>query len=239
MPRRHLLHACRIISHRGEHDNTSCFENTLPAFDKAAAAGVWGIELDIRWTRDLIPVVFHDADTRRLFNAPVQIRRLTADALKERFPMIPTLSEVIDRYGGRLHLMIEIKAEAYPRPTDQSQRMQRLLGHLSPSKDFHLMSLKPSMFAYFDFLSTAAFIPIARLRIDRFSRLAKANGWGGIAGHYLFTTRSLIKRHHQLGQRIGTGFVDSPNCLFRNVSRGVDWIYSNRAAALQAICRQR
>lgn len=239
VPRRHLLAACRIISHRGEHDNTSCFENTLPAFDKAAAAGVWGIELDVRWTRDLVPVVFHDADTRRLFNAPDKIRHLTADALKRRFPIIPTLSEVVDRYGGKRHLMMEIKAEAYPRPADQSRRMQRLLGHLSPAKDFHLMSLNPSMFAYFDFLPATAFVPIARLRIDRLSRLVKANGWGGIAGHYLFTTRSLINRHHALGQRIGTGFADSPYCLYRDVSRGVDWIYSNRAADMQAICHRR
>jgi glycerophosphoryl diester phosphodiesterase len=236
-PRPHRLHACRIVSHRGEHDNHACFENTLAAFDKAVDAGVWGIELDVRWTRDLIPVVFHDADTQRLFNEKVQIRHMTVNLLKEKFPLIPTFSEVVDRYGGRQHLMIEIKTEPYPRPAVQSRRMQRLLRLLNPGKDFHLMGLDPAMFTCFGFLPAATFIPIARVRIDRFSRLAAAHGWGGLAGHYLLATRGLIIRHHGLGQRIGTGFVDSRRCLYREVSRGVDWIFSNRAAAMQAVCR--
>jgi glycerophosphoryl diester phosphodiesterase len=236
--RPHRIHACRIISHRGEHDNHTCFENTLAAFDKAADAGVWGIELDIRWTRDLVPVVFHDADTLRLFNEAARIRHMTASELKERFPLIPAFSEVVERYGRRRHLMIEIKTEPYPRPSVQIRRMQRLLRHLSPGRDFHLMGLDPGMFTYFDFLPAAAFIPIARVRIDRFSRLAAAHGWGGVAGHYLLATRGLINRHHGLGQRIGTGFADSRNCLYREVSRGVDWIFSNRALAMQAICHR-
>jgi glycerophosphoryl diester phosphodiesterase len=236
VPRRHQLRTCHIISHRGEHDNRSCFENTLAAFDRTAAAGVWGIELDVRWTHDLIPVVFHDADTRRLFNDPAQIRHLTADTLKERFPLVPTLAEVVDRYGSRQHLMIEIKAEAYSRPAIQSRRLREILRRLAPGKDFHLMSLNPSMFTCFDFLPATAFIPIARMRIDRFSRMAATHGWAGLAGHYLFTIPSVIAHHHKIDQRIGTGFADSRNCLYREISRGVDWIFSNRAAAMQAIC---
>ena len=236
-PRRHQLRTCRIISHRGEHDNRSCFENTMAAFERAAKAGVWGIELDLRWTRDLVPVVFHDPDTRRLFHQPAQLRHLTANALGDRFPLIPTLEDVIGRFGGRQHLMLEIKAETYSRPAIQSRHMQHLLRHLTPGQDFHLMALDPSLFAHFDFLPPTAFIPIARLRIDRFSRQATKMKWGGIAGHYLAATRNLIRRHHAQGQQIGTGFVDSRNGLYREVSRGVDWIFSNRATAMQAMCR--
>ena len=50
------LEACKIISHRGQHDNLAVKENTLTAFDTAVDAGVWGLELDIRWTRDLKPM---------------------------------------------------------------------------------------------------------------------------------------------------------------------------------------
>ena len=72
--------------------------------------------------------------------------------------------------------------------------------------------------------------------IDRFSRLAAANGWGGLAGHYLLATDGLVNRHHRLGQAVGTGFADSRRCLYREVAREVDWIFSNRAARMQAIC---
>ncbi|WP_319405047.1 glycerophosphodiester phosphodiesterase family protein [uncultured Desulfosarcina sp.] len=236
-PPPHLLKSCRIISHRGEHDNHSRFENTLAAFDAAADAGVWGIELDLRWTRDRVPVVFHDPDTRRLFNEDIKISHMALDILKEKFPLIPTLSEVVDRYGGRLHLMMEIKTEPYPNPAVQGRRLQQRLKNLAPGKDFHLMGLHPEMFGYFGFLPAKAFVPIARIRIDRFSRMAAAHRWGGIAGHYLLTTHGLLARHHQLDQGVGTGFADSRRCLFREVARGVDWIFSNRAAEMQAICR--
>ena len=63
------LKQCKIISHRGEHDNKMVYENTIPAFDRVNEAGVWGIEFDIRWTKDLKPVVFHDRDLPRVFKS--------------------------------------------------------------------------------------------------------------------------------------------------------------------------
>ncbi|MEE4111213.1 MAG: glycerophosphodiester phosphodiesterase family protein [Desulfobacteraceae bacterium] len=238
-PPSHRLRSCRIVSHRGQHDNRSRFENTLAAFDAAFDAGVWGIELDLRWTRDQVPVVFHDPDTRRLFDEDARIDHMALATIQERFPSIPTLSEVIDRYGGRLHLMMEIKNDPNLAPAVQSRRMQKQLEALSPGKDFHLMGLHPALFGHFAFLPARAFVPIARMRIDRFSRMTEANRWGGIAGHYLLATQGLITRHHRLGQGVGTGFADSRRCLFREVTRGVDWIFSNRAAEMQAICGRR
>ena len=235
-PASHMLHTCRLISHRGDHDNRQCFENTLPAFDAAADAGVWGIEMDIRWTSDLVPVVFHDPDTRRLFNRDARISEMTLDRIRQQFPLVPTLSEVAERYGGRLHLMLEIKRETYPRPSVQHRRLKKSLQHLVPGQDFHLMGLYPDMFGYFDFLPARTFVPIARIRIDRFSRMAAAYGWGGLAGHYLTATHALVLRHHRLGQCIGTGFADSRRCLYREAARGVDWVFSNRAVEMQAVC---
>ncbi len=238
VPANHLLGACRIIAHRGEHDNRSRIENTLPAFDAAADAGIWGIEMDIRWTSDRVPLVCHDPDTRRLFGRDTWIAHTPLDRIKRNFPAIPTLREVVARYGGRLHLMLEIKREPYPRPWDQAQTMRQVMRDLAPGVDYHLMSLYPSMFAFFEWVPPEALLPIARVRIDRFSRLAARRGWGGLAGHYLLATNGLLARHHRLGQGVGTGFVDSPRTLHREVARGVDWIFSNCAAALQAEVRR-
>ncbi|MGA6924850.1 MAG: glycerophosphodiester phosphodiesterase family protein [Desulfosarcina sp.] len=238
-PPTYLLDACRLISHRGEHDNRRRMENTLAAFDAADAAGVWGIEMDLRWTRDLIPVVIHDPDTRRMFGECAQIGRMPLDTLKKRFPLIPTLAEVIDRYGGRLHLMLEIKAEPYPRPPVQSRRLSKLFRHLSPGQNFHFMSLHPVLFNHFGWLPASTFVPIARIRADRASRMAARHRWGGLAGHFLSMTNGLLTRHHGLGQGIGTGFADSRRCLYREVARGVDWIFSNRAADMQAVVNGR
>jgi glycerophosphoryl diester phosphodiesterase len=233
-PRRHRLRAARIISHRGQHDNRTVFENTLPAFDAARRGGVWGIELDLRWTADLQPVVIHDADTVRVFGRRVHVNRQPLDALRAQAPLMPTLGEVVQRYGRQLHLMIEIKAEPYPEPRTQQQRLLDELGGLRPVRDFHLLSLAPDMLAVFDRLPPRAMVPIAETNWRRLSTLALAKGYGGVAGHYLLIGNARLRRHQRRGQQVGTGFVNAPNCLWRELNRGVDWLFSDRAVAMQA-----
>ena len=40
------------------------------------------------------------------------------------------------------------------------------------------------------------------------------------------------------GARWGPDYVRAPNCLFRELNRGVDWIFSNHAAEVQALLRR-
>ena len=76
LPDKNRLQDCKIISHRGEHDNINVFENTLAAFDLIKERGIWGIELDIRWTKDLLPVVFHDKSLKRLFKSDCKLSKI-------------------------------------------------------------------------------------------------------------------------------------------------------------------
>lgn len=238
VPDRNRLLRSRIVSHRGEYDNRRVFENTLPAFERARKAGLWGVELDVRWTLDSEPVVFHDHDLRRLFNTDISLSQLTAAELEKNFPMIPRLSQVIEKYGQRLHLMVELKKDSHPDPACQNQMLQVLFAHLVPQTDFHLLSLYPEVLKQFVFVSPRACLPIVRLNVPKGSRLAIAAGYGGIAGHYQLLTDAVVKTHREKGQAVGTGYVASKNCLFREVNRGVKWIFSNRGAALQAIRRR-
>ncbi|MEP1593474.1 MAG: glycerophosphodiester phosphodiesterase family protein, partial [Halieaceae bacterium] len=82
------LNDCRIISHRGEFDNSAVMENTLEAFHVARHHGVWGLECDIRWTADLVPVICHDADASRVFGNPTIIAEVSFSELRERVPLI-------------------------------------------------------------------------------------------------------------------------------------------------------
>ena len=229
------LRGCKIISHRGEHDNRQVFENTLAAFDRVRDRGVWGIELDIRWTKDLQPLVFHDTDFRRLFHSSLAVNRMTMAEVKAEFPVIPSLEEVILRYGKELHLMIEIKKEVYPNPDYQSQVLRDLISQLEPQKDFHLLSLAPEMFEFIDFVPSQTFLPIAEINVHKLSKMAIKKKYGGMTGHYSFVTGRLKRRHHGVGQKVGTGFSNSRNCLFREINRGIDWIFSDKALEMQSI----
>lgn len=229
------LKRCRLVSHRGEHDNRRILENTLAAFDRALAQGVWGIEFDLRWTRDLHPVVHHDGDLARIFGDPRRIRDLTLARLRADFPEVPTLAEVISRYGGRMHLMMEVKAEPYPDPIEQNRVLSALFSPLRPKDDFHLLALAPEIFNATTFTDPNTFLLIGETRLPAYSRLALAKGFGGVCSHYLFMTERYKRRHHGAGQGVGTGYPASKNALYRELNRGVDWIFSNCAGALQRI----
>lgn len=238
-PSTSALAGCRIISHRGERDNKNVFENTFAAFDPLVGSGVWAIEIDIRWTRDLYPVVFHDADCQRLFNDSSQIAQLNLVELQHKFPLIPSLSEVVQRYKGKLHLMIELKQQAYIDRQTQNQRLQQILSPLTPRRDFHFISLAPeTMFPVIDFLPSRTFLPIVYTNTAASLRLLTEKNYGALLGHYCFVQNRHIKQCQQHDWPVGLGFINSKNSLLREINRGVKWLYTDHALKIQALINQ-
>jgi glycerophosphoryl diester phosphodiesterase len=229
------LAAARIVAHRGVYDNRRIFENTMPAFEQFHSAGGWGIELDVRWTRDGVPVVSHDPDGRRLFGVDRSIAEMDLETLQRHLPLVPTLADVVTRFGGRLHLMVELKCHPCPAIPRPAAILQRHFEHLTPAQDYHLLSLDPGLLQGVGYSPTRTCIPIARGNYRKISRTARAHAWGGVAGHYALLRRSHIDALHRRGFLVGTGFVNSPSCLYRELARGVDWLFSDRPLALQRV----
>ncbi|MBN9073901.1 MAG: glycerophosphodiester phosphodiesterase [Rhizobiales bacterium] len=104
----------RPVAHRGYHDmNRTVWENTLPAFARAADKG-FTIECDVHLSSDGVPVVFHDHDLHRLANADGYVWQRTADEMGAlrvgtTGDHAPRLAEVLDLVDGRVPLVIEIK----------------------------------------------------------------------------------------------------------------------------------
>lgn len=234
-PDRRRLQSARIVSHRGSHDNRRILENTLAAFDRAAGAGVWGVEMDIRWTRDLVPVVYHDLDLDRLYGRREFIAAFKLDDLKARYPAIPSLPEVVARYGRKLHLMIEVKRQSWPAPRVQEQRLMEILQPLEPIQDYHLLALEPAILQPFSEVPPQVRVAIADGWPAFSSRWVRRRHWGGLCGHYLLVSKTMVRNHHLKHQQVGTGYIRTRSCLFRELNRGIDWIFSNHAAALQEL----
>lgn len=235
VPTRDALQRCRLISHRGEHDNRQVKENTLAAFRAARDAGVWGIECDIRWTRDLVPVICHDPTADRVFGRPTAVSSLNYADLRAELPQIPTLEEVLAEFGGSTHLMLEIKSE--PRPAFERQQgvLEGLLSPLTPCEDFHILSLDPVEFEFVQFLPAACWLPVAELNVAKLSAFALERGCAGLGGHFVLLNSSVKAAHDAKSQRLGTGFPTSRNALFRELNRGIEWVFSNDAVKLQGI----
>jgi glycerophosphoryl diester phosphodiesterase len=229
------LEQCKLISHRGQHDNRTIIENTFPAFDGAAAAGVWGLEFDIRWTRDLVPVVVHDPDLARLFQNRRRIDQMSFKELQAGCSAIPSLDETVARYGRRIHLMIELKETHWRDPLHQNRILDQTLSPLRPITDYHVLALSPEALTPLTGIPRKAQIAIAYQWAGGLYRWVRRTHRGGLCAHYGMMRNSLIRQLKDCELKVGTGYAGSRNCLFREINRGIDWIFTNKAVALQTI----
>ncbi len=238
IPRRPLsaqqIRDVRIISHRGER-TTQIAENTFAAFDPLTDK-VWGLECDVRYSRDGVPMVFHDPDLARIYGCNDQLCTLDAAEMRRRFPTTPTLAELVSRYGGRLHLMLEFKAEMRLQPEAQLRATREALGTLKPGRDYHLMSLDcPTLDWMSQGFDPSALVPIARSNVEQMSAYARDQACAGLAGHYALLSRRRNQTHRALGQWVGVGFPDSINALRFAVQQGATHIFTNQALAVQSM----
>ena len=93
----------------------------MAAFTLAVECGVDGLELDIQLSRDGVPVVIHDETLERTTDGSgrvcgktwAQLQRLDAGSwFSGAFAgePLPALEEVLETFGGRVRLNLEIKA---------------------------------------------------------------------------------------------------------------------------------
>ncbi|HUF48118.1 MAG TPA: glycerophosphodiester phosphodiesterase [Vicinamibacterales bacterium] len=114
------------IAHRG--GSTLRPENTMAAFDHAAALGVDALECDVRLSKDDVPVVIHDSTLDRTTDRTGPVAALTADELarvdagwhfgpeagyphRGRGYGVPRLVDLLARHPT-LPFIIEIKSDA-------------------------------------------------------------------------------------------------------------------------------
>ena len=138
----------RFFAHRGLHGKGIC-ENSMTAFRRAADAG-FGIELDVRLTKDGYPVVFHDDDLKRLCGTEKSVHEMTWAQLQMlSLPdgqKIPLFSQVLETAAGRTPLLVEIKSVKIGH-TDVSQKVLELLKDYTGP--YAVQSFDPFQLRYF------------------------------------------------------------------------------------------
>lgn len=226
------LRDTRIISHRGQRGDDSAAENTFAAFDPLVPSGVWGLETDVRFTADNVPVIIHDADGLRVFGAQVKVANHSAAQLRALLPQVPTLAEFVARYHPRFHLMLELKAE--PGATERARvaAVQSVLAPLAPGVDYHLMSLTPPLLDHYA-VPERAKISIGRFALRAVSAHVLARGQAALGAHYALLPQKLARRHLAQGQQLALGFPSSRNALRAQVLRGARWLYCDDALQAQ------
>lgn len=105
----------KYYAHRGLHNGERA-ENSMSAFKAAVDAG-YGIELDIRLSKDGKLVVFHDDTLDRVCGREGRVIDFTAEelatfSLNGTADGVPLFSDVLALIDGRVPLLVEIKENA-------------------------------------------------------------------------------------------------------------------------------
>ena len=227
-----------VIAHRGASGQLP--ENTLPAFELAVEQGADMIETDLHRTRDGAIVITHDADLAGLGGSGEiadasldEVRALDAGG-GER---VPTLDEVLDRFGARIPFNLELKSpeageyEGLAEAALEAVRRRGLLGRtlFSCFSDRVLEALR-------------ALEPEARLgllvsprRAERAVARARAlgaealNPWRGMAAP------DLVGAAHDAGLAVYVFTVDAPDEMRALLDAGVDGLFTNHPDRLRAL----
>jgi glycerophosphoryl diester phosphodiesterase len=106
-----------IIAHRGA--SAAAPENTLAAFNLAVALNADAVELDVKLSKDGVPVVMHDATVDRTTDGKGRVSDLTLADLKAldagswkeaKFAgeRVPRLAEVFEAVSSRIWINVEL-----------------------------------------------------------------------------------------------------------------------------------
>jgi glycerophosphoryl diester phosphodiesterase len=240
-----------VIAHRGFSGEYP--ENTLLAFEKAAALPIDAIELDVHSSRDGKIVVIHDPTLERTTNKMGRVFDYTWEELKKLdagycfdpgdlriFPFrgkrvgIPLLEDVFRNFP-RMKFIVEIK-QTMPAIEDVVYRLIRkykmedrvIVASEHPEPLQRLRNINPCIATSFSRLEAQEFYQLYRLRLSNFYN-SRADAVQ-IPERYqskTVVTRSFAHAVHRKGMIIHVWTVNDPAGMKRLIQAGVDGIITD------------
>lgn len=229
------------VAHRGA--TAYAPENTIAAFDLAVQMKADYIEIDVQRSKDGELVVIHDTTVNRTTDGTGKVGDLTFEQLRnldagswkgKEFTgeLIPTFEEILDRYRGKVGILIELKApELYPGVEEQVAESIKKRNLDKPKNEkiiiqsFNFESMKkmnkllPTVPIGVLTSNTAHTTPEA---LQEFSTYAD---WFNPS--YGIVTKELVNQVHANGMQIGSWTVRSQEAADFLFEMGVDAIISD------------
>ena len=210
-----------LLGHRGARASAGIPENTFASFDLALEHGCDGFEFDVRLAACGTAVVCHDPKAGKLAIAQTRAQQL---------PRLPRLTDVIQRYGERAFLNIELKVR------DLESKVLSALGEFPPRNGYVVSSFIPDVVMDLEARSSSASIGII---CETPAQLAC---WRQLPVDYVIPHQSLVDEVlvqdvQHAGLRIFVWTVNEPEGMRRLAAWGVDGIISDETKLLVATLR--
>jgi glycerophosphoryl diester phosphodiesterase len=235
------------LAHRGA--SAVAPQNTLAAFERAAALGADGVELDVRLSSDAVPVVIHDATVDATTDGSGRVAAMTLARLKRldagawfdpafAGERIPTLEEVLEAFGDRLLLNIELKSAGL-RDDALERAVAALIKQHDVSERVLVSCFNP--LALRRIKQLAPHLPVGLLTAAETSFALRRRWSASIAPHearhpeHTIVDADYIVWARQHGYRVVTWTVDEPDEMRRLIDLGVDGIITNVPDVLRRV----
>jgi glycerophosphoryl diester phosphodiesterase len=205
-----------LLGHRGARGFTSVPENSFASFDLALQHGCDGFEFDVRLTGCGRAVVCHNPKVNG-----ITVSRAQAHQLCE----LPQMEEVIDRYGNRVFLDIELKVRGL-----EPKVLAALRGY-RPQRDYFFSSFIPDVILELKTRSAGVSLGIICEKVTQLARWPRLPVDYVIA-HESLVDEQLIAKVHKAGRRLFTWTVNDRAGMLRAAKLGVEGIISDETELL-------
>lgn len=217
------------VGHRG--DPYRVRENTLPSIRSAFDRGADAVEIDVRMTRDGVPVLLHDEDLQRLWGHDVRLEDVTAPQLRELTDgSVPTLRDALMAAGaGRV--MVDL-------PGATAETVRTVVGQVrecgardrtyycaGPATMLAVRAADPGAEIALTWTTLA---PPRRVLID-----AVAPAW--LNYRFGLVTPELVDALHRDGLLVSAWTPDTKRSMRAVIRAGVDSVTTNRVDVLGAV----
>lgn len=229
------LSARPVIAHRGA--SAEAPENTLEALRLAATQGCDAFEVDVRLTRDGVPVLLHDPSLERTSGRPGMVRALTLGELQAADPRIPTLAQVLREFPA-MPILIEIKAP------ESQHAVARLLEAEGATDRCVVASFRAWALAAFrkpPFLVGASrpdillHMVLTRLRLPTWAPRCRCFAVPDFRSGYEIPLPRFVAEARAHGRPVHVWTVDDPERAQTLWGRGVSGIITNRPALMREV----
>jgi len=200
-----------LLGHRGARASASVQENTPASFDLALEHGCDGFEFDVRLTSCGRSVVCHDPKVNG-----ITVSQATGNQLLH----LPLLEDVLQRYGQRAFLDIELKVPGL------ESKMLDLLREYRMEEDYVVSSFLPEVVMELKTRSAKIQSGIICDKPRQLGRWREVNV-EYVIPHYSLVTRSLVEEVHRAGCKLFTWTVNDRTAMLLLAEWGVDGIISD------------
>lgn len=222
------------VAHRG--DPYEHRENTLPSMRSALRKGADAVEVDVRLTRDGVPVLLHDPSLDRLWGHAREVGTLTSDEVVELTGgQVPTLADALAelRVGAGARMLIDLtEPEQVPATLAAVERA-------GVSDLVYYCGETPALRAVRDADPAAEIALTWKTSAMPRERLLEslAPRWLNLRFGLVDAATVGFAREH--GLLVSAWTADWPRSMRRLLDLGVDAITTNRLAALQRLVARR